>query len=275
MSVHRCLKMFMPVRRLERVVSIAVVAAIALAGCADKDERPDDLPTDPQTTGSIDGQQATLKNTERWAKYWQKHPNDIKAALSYAAHLRAAGSNDQGLAVLRKTSMSNPENTQILEAYGKQLAAMGQLPEASKVLYKAITIGKPTWQLYSLQGTVHDRMGKHDEAKGFYDSALKLSPDNVAVLNNKAMSLALAGSPKAAEKLLRAAIAKSGDKGSEKLRQNLALMLGLQGKFGQARKVLAQVLPAHLVEANMGYIKKMISQPNTWKQIQSGKPAKS
>jgi len=273
MSVQRCSRVSTRFRPFS--LGLALAAAIALSACAKKDERPDELPTDPDATGSVNARQTALENTQRWAKYWEKHPNDIDAALSYSAHLRAMGSNDQALAVVRKTSMSNPENPKILEAYGKQLAAVGQLPEASKVLYKAIAVGQPTWQLYSLQGTVLDRMGKHTKAQDFYLSALKLSPDNTTVMNNKAMSHALSGDPKTAEKVLRVAVNKTDDKSSERLRQNLALMLGLQGKFDEARAVLAKVLPAHLVKSNMAYIKKMISQPNTWKQIQSAKPANS
>lgn len=271
MSVLHCYGMPTRVRRFG--VGLLLASAITLSACAKKDERPDDLPTDPNATGSVENQQKSLENTQRWAKYWEKNPNDIGGALSYAAHLRAIGSNDQALAVVRKTTMNNPENPQILEAYGKQLASVGQLPEASKVLYKAIAIGKPTWQLYSLQGTVLDRMGNHTEAQNMYGSALKLSPDNTTIMNNKAMSHALSGDPKTAEKILRGAVAKSDDASSERLRQNLALMLGLQGKFDEARAVLAKVLPAHLVKSNMAYIKKMISQPNTWKQIQSSTPA--
>ena len=43
------------------------------------------------------------------------------------------------------------------------------------------------------------------------------------------------------------------------------------GVLDRARQVLAKILPAHQVDANMTYIKKMISQPNTWKRIQSSK----
>lgn len=252
-----------------------VVTAGALAGCqTDQPEAPNMFGTaaDPQTTGSVNKQDKTLENTQKWAVYWEKNPKDADAAISYAAHLKALNKPDQALGVLRKSAMSSPENPVILAAYGKQLAAMGQLPEANKVLTKAAKGPSPTWQVFSIHGTVLDRLGKHEEARTQYKAALHLEPDNTSVINNMAMSHAMSGDPKAAEDMLLEAVAKNSGKGSAQLQQNLALVLGLQGDFDRARKVLAKVLPPHQVEANMVYIKKMISQPNTWKQIKSAKP---
>ena len=224
------------------------------------------------TTGSVDPKGNTVENTQKWARYWNANQKDTKAAIAYAAHLRALNKNDQALTVLRKTAMSNPQDTEILAAYGKQLAMMSQLPEASKVLYKATATGTPSWETLSVHGTVLDRLGKHQEARTQYQAALKASPGNATVMNNLAMSYAVSGNPKQAEDVLLKAIAKSGGQGNGQLQQNLALVLALQGKFDRARKVLAKVLPPHKVDANMAFIKKMISQRNTWQQIQAATP---
>jgi Flp pilus assembly protein TadD len=53
-----------------------------------------------------------------------------------------------------------------------------------------------------------------------------------------------------------------------RIRQNLALVVGLQGRFDEARQIASQDLPADQVEANMAYLQKMLSQPNTWQQLQ-------
>lgn len=267
-------------------VLAVLLAGTALAGCQTTSNSAPDTPPpgDPQVTGSIAAPDAapdaatpnkneTIENTKKWAKYWNENQDDPKAAISYAAHLNAIGSADKALSVLRKTSISNPENGEILTAYGRQLAKMGQMPEANKVLYKATAVGKPDWKLYSVHGTVLDRLGKHKEARARYKSALQLEPNKKSVLNNLAMSHALSGDPKTAEGILLKAIANNRGKDNQQLQQNLALVLGLQGKFKQARNVLAKVLPAHLVEANMEYIKGLISQPNTWKQIETAQPA--
>ena len=52
-----------------------------------------------------------------------------------------------------------------------------------------------------------------------------------------------------------------------RIRQNLALVVGLQGRFDEARKIASEDLPPDQVEANMVYLQKMLSQPNTWQQL--------
>jgi Flp pilus assembly protein TadD len=56
------------------------------------------------------------------------------------------------------------------------------------------------------------------------------------------------------------------------VRQNLALVVGLQGRFDEARQIASADLPPDQVEANMAYLQKMLAQPNTWQQL-ADKPA--
>lgn len=273
MFASRSTRVSTPVRRLALVAVLCLLPA--LAGCKTSSDGPDadEMPADPVTTGSVNPQDANIvENTQKWAKHWEANPEDSTAAMSYAAHLRALKKDGEALAVLRKTAMSNPEDTQILAAYGKQLAIMRQFPEANKVLYKATATGTPSWETLSLHGTVLDRLGKQMEARQRYEAALKASPDNPKVLNNLAMSYAIAGSPKKAERLLLKAIATPEGRTNAQVQHNLALVLALQGDFDRARKVLSKVLPAGQVEANIAYVRKMISQRNTWQQIQESQP---
>jgi len=240
-----------------------LIAGTLLTGC--KTTKGD---ADPTVTGSVGAPDAKIQQTQKWAKHWEKDTSNVEAALSYSAALSAIGSQPQAVSVLRQTSMRNPENQRILVAYGKQLVAVGQLDEARKILHKALAVGPVTWQLQSRMGTVLDRLGRHAQAQEYYGNALKASPNNASITNNLGMSHALSGKPQRAEKILRAALPKAEGPSAGQMRQNLALVLGLQGKFGQAEEVLSKELPPHLVEQNMAYIKKMISQPNRWKQIQ-------
>ena len=202
MFVLRCKKVSSPA-----VLAIAIGAA-ALAGC--QTDQPTSkifgAPADPQITGTVNPQDKTVENTQKWATYWQKNPKDVEAAISYAAHLKALKKNDQALAVLRKSAISNPEEPRLLTAYGKQLIVMGELAEANKVLAKATRSPGPTWQAYSLHGTVLDRLGKHEEARTQYKTALGLVPNKTSVMNNLAMSHAMSGDPKTAEGILLKAI---------------------------------------------------------------------
>jgi len=52
------------------------------------------------------------------------------------------------------------------------------------------------------------------------------------------------------------------------VRQNLALVVGLQGRFDEARSIASKDLPPDEVDANLAYLQQMLSQPNTWAQLQ-------
>jgi len=43
-----------------------------------------------------------------------------------------------------------------------------------------------------------------------------------------------------------------------------------KGRFDEARKIASEDLPPDQVDANMAYLKKMLSQPNTWQQLSDG-----
>jgi Flp pilus assembly protein TadD len=56
-----------------------------------------------------------------------------------------------------------------------------------------------------------------------------------------------------------------------KVRQNLALVVGLQGRFDEAEKIARADLPPSEAEANVGYLREMLAQQGDWKK-KGGKP---
>ena len=84
------------------------------------------------------------------------------------------------------------------------------------------------------------------------------------------MSFALQGNLKKAEQTLRQAMALPNAASRPRIRQNLALVVGLQGNFEDARRIASEDLPADQVQANLDYLKKMLAQPNTWQQLSKG-----
>jgi Flp pilus assembly protein TadD len=83
------------------------------------------------------------------------------------------------------------------------------------------------------------------------------------------MSYALEGKLPEAEKILRLAVSNSNAEKLPRIRQNLALVVGLQGRFDEARTIASQDLPPDQVEANLAYLQQMLAQPNTWAQLQA------
>ena len=101
------------------------------------------------------------------------------------------------------------------------------------MLERAHSPDQPDWRILSVQGAVLDQMGRH-EAQRYYASALKIMPDEPSVLSNLGLSYALSKDLKRAEETLRRASASgSVDK---RVRQNFALVVGLQGRFAEAER---------------------------------------
>ena len=107
-----------------------------------------------------------------------------------------------------------------------------------------------------------DQVGRHAEARESYQAALKLKPDEITVIDNIGLSYALQGDLGTAEAELGAPSALPGGRENGKVRQNLALVMGLQGRFDEARNIASHDLPRAQVEADLASLEEMTSQPN-------------
>ena len=99
------------------------------------------------------------------------------------------------------------------------------------------------------------KQGQYKAAIPFYERALTLSHNQPSVINNMAMAYAMSGDPKKAEELLRPV---AGIDASPKVRQNLALILGLQGRHDEAKSLASKDLPAESATANSEYMRRMV-----------------
>jgi hypothetical protein len=86
-------------------------------------------------------------------------------------------------------------------------------------------------------------------------------------LANLGLSYALAKRLPEAEATLRQAAA--NPRADSRVRQNLALVLGLQGKFGEAESVARQDMAPIDAAQSVVAMKQMVAQPNSWNSIRS------
>jgi Flp pilus assembly protein TadD len=99
-------------------------------------------------------------------------------------------------------------------------------------------------------------MGRHAEAQRHYETALRIAPDEPSILSNLGLSYALAKDLRRAEATLRkAAVRQPVD---QRVRQNLALVVGLQGRFEEAEAIARADLPPNEAAANVAYLKQML-----------------
>ncbi len=151
----------------------------------------------------------------------------------------------------------------VLGAYGRALADVGDFKQALVVLNRAHAPDQADWRILSVQGAVLDQMGRHEEAQRYYGTALRIVPDEPSVLSNLGLSYALSKDLVRAEATLRRAAAQS--RVDPRVRQNLALVVGLQGRFPEAESIAQADLPSDEAAANVAYLRQMLAQQNGWK----------
>jgi Flp pilus assembly protein TadD len=256
----------MPRARPRAAILILLASAVILTGCNKTTGQlgpASSLNTASTTPVSLDALAAL-------GDKWHANPKDMNKGLAYANGLESVGQKDEALTVYQKLAEDDPANARLAGLYGRKLAAAGKAEQAIPVLEQAEQQGDTDWRVMSALGTAYDEKGLYQKAREQYAKALKADPQNLSVMNNLAMSYALEGNLKQAEAQLRAADALPRSTSEPRIRQNLALVVGLQGRFDEATKLAQQDLPPEQVQENMAYLKKMLSQPNTWQQISDG-----
>src|SRR5262245_58114291 len=194
--------------RLLASVAIVAILATTVAGC--KTTRSTD------TTGSIAlpagprSEADWRRDIDVYGERYRANNRDPEAAIRYAAALRGIGQRTQAAAVLEQAAILNPKNQAVLGAYGRALADVGNYAQALEVLNRAHSPDQPDWRVLSAQGAVLDQMGRSGEARQYYESALRIVPENPAVLSNLGLSYALAKDLPQAETTLRRAIGRPG-----------------------------------------------------------------
>jgi Flp pilus assembly protein TadD len=160
--------------------------------------------------------------------------------------------------VLEQATIAHSGNKLLLAAYGRALADNGNFQQAFDVLGRAHSPDDPDWRLLSAQGATLDQLGRYEEARQYYASALKIAPDQPSVLSNLGLSYVLSKElPKAEETLRRAHSLAATD---PRVRANLALALGLQGRVADAEKLVKADLPPAEAAANVTQLRQMLSR---------------
>ncbi len=243
-------------------LGVAGMVALGLGGCAG--------PGSELTAGMLGAEQdkpAATKNasatpqtelqkaTAYWGEKFSKSPNTLEYALNYARNLKAMGRKREALAALHHASNYHAQDRELAGEYGRLALDLDQVQTAKGVLAYADDPAKPDWRVISARGTVAAKEGNAKEAIGLFERALALSNRNPSVMNNLAMAYALDGRAADGERLLREAASKGQ---SAKVQKNLALVLGLQGKYDEAKVVGSRVLPQTTAAEDTQLVRKIV-----------------
>jgi Flp pilus assembly protein TadD len=234
--------------------ALTAVLAAGLGGCQTASDITGSLAPKAEPGPEADPR----RGVEVYGDRYRADPKNAEAALAYGQALRATGQRSQAVAVLEQATIAHPADKALLAGYGRALADNGNFQQAFDVLTRAHSPDDPDWRLLSVQGTALDQLGRHDEARRYYASALKIVPDEPSVLSNLGLSYVLSKDLPKAEEILRQAYAST--RADARVRQNLGLVVGLQGRFAEAEQIVRADLPADQAAANVAYLKQMLNR---------------
>ncbi len=194
------------------------------------------------------------------ANYYQslysRDPDNMEALLGLVQNLRYIGSAPQAVTMLREAmEQGRATETALRAELGKALVASGQTTEAIASLTETSIMIPDDWEVLSALGIAYDLNDDPKNAHISYRKALAISPNNVSVINNLALSLALSGAiDEGIDLLVRAVTLPDA---VTHLRQNLALMYAMQGDLDRAQALAKRDLPPEMVEHNVSFYQQL------------------
>jgi Flp pilus assembly protein TadD len=257
------------------LLATTALLCLSAAPAVAADPAPARAPASAEARAAYERMDA-LSRSVFWASEQQANPADPVAGVKLAQALRELGRYDQAAEAVQATLTVQPDNLDALLELGRAHIARGQAFYGVAPLEKARDKAPRDWRAWSLLGVAYEQVRRFDDARAAWNQALVLSPDNPDVLTNAAMAAMTQGDAPAAETLLRRAAAQPAASG--KVRQNLAMVLGLQGKMGEAEQILRRELPPELAERNLLWLQARNTSggatpsdtARTWSSVQGG-----
>ncbi|MEM8616444.1 MAG: hypothetical protein AAGF20_05865 [Pseudomonadota bacterium] len=205
-----------------------------------------------------------------WEREYRKGSGDVEVTVAFMRALRKINSHERVRDVAQAALPIHPDHYPLFLELGRSLMADGRLEEAVNVLARASDLAPAdTATPIAALGLALDRLERHAQAQDAYEMALERAPNRVSTLTNYGLSLAISGQLDAAEAKLRQAAALPQATGQ--VRQNLALILGLQGKYDEMILVDPNA-PRRTVEANRETLRLMMVPARSYEALAAAEP---
>lgn len=266
-------------------VLAAAVLTLSLAGCATTDPAASQQaeletleaqmaealkPASPEEIAAAN-RADPLTRANFWSKEYQKDPSNVETALVFGESLRAIGSNERVIEMVSQTLTIAPENPDLLMLLGRAFLAEKNYDGAAQAFYKAAALDPSQSAAYASLGLALDHQGRHQNAQAAYKQALTLSPNRTSTLTNYGLSLALSGDLPGAEALLRQAAAQPG--ADARVTENLALIVGLQGRIDEFESISGMRAPDDIVKNNAEALRQLVRPTRSWDDLQNAEQA--
>lgn len=258
---------------------LALLAAASVTACAttgegttaaatvDTSGAPPGARVDRRAREAV-GREDMLTQMAYWAGEYQTFPNDLEAAQKFAEALRRGGRADRAAQIAGEALNRFPGDQPLMTTYALAQLAANKPREALRPLAILAQADAQNWRARSALGAALDQLGRFGEARRAYAEALALQPHDPGILTNMGVSHLMEGDPEEAEPILRLAVAQPN--APAQARQNLAIALALQGKFGEAEQIERVDLPPAQAASNITYLRGLLNDPRRWGDL--GRP---
>ncbi|MDP3175266.1 MAG: pilus assembly protein TadD [Phenylobacterium sp.] len=188
-----------------------------------------------------------------WTREVERDGRDAGAGVNLARAMRSLGKYDEAVEAAQRVLLIEPDNRDALLEVARAHISRGQGFYAVAPAQKAAALAPRDWRPVSLLAVALEQASRDDEALAAHQKAMTLAPEEPSVLANYAMYQAGHGQMADAERMLR--LAASKPTANAYIRQNLALVLGMQGRLAEAEKLARQDLPPEMVANNLAYLR--------------------
>ena len=222
----------------------------------------------PESSSELVGLQSTLYSSARdaeatneygkaavlFARLMDQRPDDPVILASFVRNMRYSGNQAGGIQWVEQHVPKMLEDSGVKFEYAKALLAAGRSMDALNYMQDVAAEVPGDWRVQSALGVVNDTLGHYDVALQAYARALRLSPNNAVILNNKAMSQAMAGHLDAAIVTLKRAAELNRQNSS--IRQNLALLYAIDGNLESAKALASMDLDLDDLDTNLSFYRR-------------------
>lgn len=239
-------------------LAVTIGLLVTLAGCAAGNGAPGGL--DGGGSGGdawslaqkAEGRGDYATAASLYRKVAAERGDGVKAEVALGRSLYRAGQYSQAEEAYNRAIKQAPKTADAHLGLGRALLALDRPQAAIDAFEAGRQFGETDRATgYIGHGVALDMVGRHAEAQRAYEDGLKRAPDNIKLLNNYGLSLALSGDLKAAIEVLEPLTRDGG--GTERIRQNLALAYGLNGEPQKAAEVANYDLSPDAVDGNLKY----------------------
>ena len=206
-----------------------------------------------------------LTRANFWAKENLKNGEDLTVSMEFARALREIGSEERAVDVLSRALIVHPESVEALMLLGRIQMTRGDINTAAQAFQRATDLEPARAEAWAALGTTYDRQGQHRLAQTLYEKALAIEPARTTTLTNYGLSLVLTGDLAGAEDKLR--LAASNPDANARVTENLALVLGLQGRFDEMKTVSRTAAPDEVVDQNAALLKGLIKPARSYESL--------